>query len=510
MASIGDLFINLGVRADTQTINKVDNGLKNLRRNALLVAGAFTGAIYGLDKFINSTVQSVVALKNLNAQTGLSIDQLRRYQQAGQLSNLALTPESIAQSIANVQRNLDEIELGNGNIAPFQMLGVDAIGQNAYSVIENLRESIKGVDVGKVTNLISQMGLTPDFISILQLSRKEFDALAQNSFLSGRQRNDIEKVGVSMKSVGLRFKALKDQIVAKISPELNQLIQKFFKWLVDNGDQIIKIMSGIGQTFIKFGQAIGNAVSLIGEFMGSVGGMETGVKILAASFSILVLSFSPILAGLTAMILLLDDIAVYRRGGDSLIGALIGSFEKLPVFAKILGGGAAFLALTSLIKSLSGLKKLSGLAAILAPITAFVSALAFLYNAPNFGKSVAEGIDGIIPYDNDTPEDKIKKKERWTNFFETWGKRLSFGNSYMEGKEYTNNRIKQDYAEEEAKRQRALSEQNNKDIMTTRITNNNVSTNINAVPVDKASGVAGDTNQKTLNQIQAGQDRVVK
>lgn len=506
MASIGDLFINLGVRADTQTINKVDNGLKNLRRNALLVAGAFTGAIYGLDKFINSTVQSVVALKNLNAQTGLSIDLLQRYQQAGQLSNLALTPESIAQSIANVQRNLDEIELGNGNIAPFQMLGVDAIGQNAYSVIENLRESIKGVDVGKVTNLISQMGLTPDFISILQLSRKEFDALAQNSFLNGRQRNDIEKVGVSMKQVGLRFKALKDQIVAKISPELNQLIQKFFKWLVDNGDQIIKIMSGIGETFIKFGQAIGNAVGLIGEFMGSVGGMETGVKILAASFSILVLSFSPILAGLTAMILLLDDIAVYRRGGDSLIGALIGSFEKLPVFAKILGGGAAFLALTKLINSLSGLKKLSGLAAILTPITAFVSALAFLYNAPNFGKSIAEGIDAIVPYDNDTPEDKIKKKERWTNFFDTWGKRLSFGNSYMEGKNYTRQKLE----EEEAKRQRVRSEENNKDIMTTRITNNNVSTNINAVPVDKASGVAGDTNQKTLNQIQAGQDRVIK
>jgi hypothetical protein len=388
------------------------------------------------------------------------------------------------------------------------MLGVDAIGQNAYSVIENLRESIKGVDVGKVTNLISQMGLTPDFISILQLSRKEFDALAQNSFLSGRQRNDIEKVGVSMKSVGLRFKALKDQIVAKISPELNQLIQKFFKWLVDNGDQIIKIMSGIGQTFIKFGQAIGNAVSLIGEFMGSVGGMETGVKILAASFSILVLSFSPILAGLTAMILLLDDIAVYRRGGDSLIGALIGSFEKLPVFAKILGGGAAFLALTSLIKSLSGLKKLSGLAAILTPITALIIALAFLYNSPNIGRSVADIITGTVPFDNDLPEVKEEKAKKRQALADSFLKAVSLdgGKSIEEFRKQSDARI----AEEEAKRRYNQAKENNKDIMTTRITNNNVSTNINAVPVDKASGVAGDTNQKTLNQIQAGQDRVVK
>ena len=508
MASIGDLFINLGVRADTQTINKVDNGLKNLRRNALLVAGAFTGAIYGLDRFINSTVQSVVALKNLNAQTGLSIDQLQRYQQAGQLSNLALSADQVAQSIANVQKNINEIKIGQGNIAPFQLLGIDVAGQDAFGVIEQLRESIKGVDVGVATNLISQLGLTPDFINILQLSRKEFDALAQNSFLSGRQRNDIEKVGVSMKSVGLRFKALKDQIVAKISPELNQLIQKFFKWLVDNGDQIIKIMSGIGQTFIKFGQAIGNAVSLIGEFMGSVGGMETGVKILAASFSVLVLSFSPILAGLTAMILLLDDIAVYRRGGDSLIGALIGSFEKLPVFAKILGGGAAFLALTKLITSLKSLSKLTLFGATLSPLIALITALALLYNSPNIGRSIADIITGTVPFDNDLPEVKKQKEDANQARADYVIKALSLdGGKYIEKfREQSDARI----AKLEAERQKVRSEENNKDIMTTSITNNNVSTNINAVPVDKASGVAGDTNQKTLNQIQAGQDRVIK
>jgi hypothetical protein len=84
MASIGELFIELGVKADTQQINKVDAGFKSLRSNLLLVAGAFTGAVVGLDRFVNSALKGVVSLQNLNAQTGLSIQKLQQFQQAGQ------------------------------------------------------------------------------------------------------------------------------------------------------------------------------------------------------------------------------------------------------------------------------------------------------------------------------------------------------------------------------------------------------------------------------------------
>ena len=52
MASIGELFIELEIKADTEKVNKVDQGFKSLRKNLLLTAGAFTGAIVGLDRTI--------------------------------------------------------------------------------------------------------------------------------------------------------------------------------------------------------------------------------------------------------------------------------------------------------------------------------------------------------------------------------------------------------------------------------------------------------------------------
>lgn len=124
MASIGELFIELGVKADTETLKNVGNSIKGLRTNLLLVGAAFTGAIVGLDRFVNSSLKGVLALQNLNQQTGLSIEKLQQFQQAGQLSNLALNSDQIAQSIGNVQRSLAEISLGGGNLAPFQLLGI--------------------------------------------------------------------------------------------------------------------------------------------------------------------------------------------------------------------------------------------------------------------------------------------------------------------------------------------------------------------------------------------------
>jgi hypothetical protein len=398
MASIGELFIELGVKADTSAISKVGAGIKSLRSNLLLVAGAFTGAVVGLDRFVDSALKGVVALQNINAQTGLSIEKLQQFQQAGQLSNLALSADQIAQSIGNVQKNLANIRIGQGNIAPFQLFpGVDVAGADVFDIMEQIRDNIHELDPAIATNLITQMGLTPDFINLLKLSRKEFEALSDNTFLSKSQRADIDKVGTSIKALTLRFKALKDQAVAKIAPQLNELVQQFFKWLKDNGDKIVRVIESMARGFANFASAVGNAFALTSRFLENIIGLENGIKILAIAFSFLTLSFSPFLAGLAAIILLLDDIAVFRRGGKSVIGELVKAFEELPDFAKILGGAGLIatigLVTTGILKMTGAVTGLGAVLPKLAPLAAVVGGAAFVLNAPEIGRKLAAEID---------------------------------------------------------------------------------------------------------------------
>jgi hypothetical protein len=405
MASIADLFITLGVKADTKALKGVSDSVKGLRKNSLLLVAAFTGAALSLDRFVNSALTGVVALQNLNAQTGLSIEKLQKFQQAGQLSNLALSADQIAQSIGNVQKNLAQLKIGQGNIAPFQLLGIDVQGEDAFGIIEQLRDSIKGVDPALASNLISQIGLNPEFINILKLSREEFDALGENVFLSGKQRADIDKVGTSIKALSLRLKALKDQAVAKLAPELDKLVKQFFKWIKDNGDKIIKTIVALARGFAKFSQALASAFSLAGRFVERMANMENGVFALAAAFAFLVLSFSPVLAGIAAIVLLLDDIAVFKAGGDSVIGELIKSFAELPkIFGdlpnigKLLGGTVAIAGILKMTEAITGLNvAIGGLVKFLK----FFSGIGLgVFGAIEVGKKVGSaGADKLLDTD---------------------------------------------------------------------------------------------------------------
>jgi len=120
--------------------------------------------------------------------------------------------------------------------------------------------------------------------------------------------------------------------------------------------------------------------------------MENGIKILATAFTFLTLSFSPFLAGLAAIILLLDDIAVFRAGGDSIIGELVKAFEDLPNLADVFAGDADIVGIMDGITNAMILMTTAAIA-LANPLVAIVGALTFLSKAPQFGRFIAEKID---------------------------------------------------------------------------------------------------------------------
>jgi hypothetical protein len=355
MASIADLFIKLGVKTDATQLNKINATVTNIRNKTLLMAGAFTGATIAIEKFVDSGLRGVVALKNINLQTGLSIEKLQRLQQIGQLANLSLTPEQITNSVAALQKSLKSLEIGQGNIAPFQLLRIDPRGQDAFSVIEQLRENIKGIDPSIVTNQISNLGLNAEFINILKLSNEEFEKLGNNIFLSKKQRDDIDRVGTSIKALSLRFKALKDQAIARLAPDLDKLVNKFFKWLKDNGEKVIQVMNNFFRVLAKISTALTRVVGLLSDMVSSILSLEKGIYIITALFGLLALSVAPFLTALSAIILLLEDIAVYKAGGDSLIGDLIKGLKELPVIGDLFNGNEILGTIAKITAAVGGL-----------------------------------------------------------------------------------------------------------------------------------------------------------
>ena len=355
--NIGSIFVSLGFKTNTKDLKMFDNGIKELRKNLLITTTAFTGATYALKKFVDSSTTNAASLVNFNRQTGLSIDKLNQFAQVGQTLSSGLNVENITNDILNLEKSIARIKIGQGSIRPFQMLGIDIHGKDAFSVLEQLRTNIQGISDVQATILLEDLGLNPNFLQVLKLSREEFDKLSKNNFLKAGEAKTIDQLSLKMRGLSTAFVNLKNQAIVKLAPYLTDLINKTFKWLNTNGQKITKTIAEMAKWVGIFVTGIGRAVGLMVNFIENIAGVDNGLKILAAGFALVTLSFSPFLLGLVAILLLLEDIAVWKMGGESLFGDFYDAVSQIPNIETLLGIGGALAAVTLLT---GGMSKLVG------------------------------------------------------------------------------------------------------------------------------------------------------
>lgn len=313
MGAIVELFATIGVKTEgSQQIKTMENSFLGLKSKIALVALAF-------GKFTYDTMNAAASLQNINLQTGLSIQKLQQLQQVAMLSNWQISADEVASSMASIQKSIADIKMGQGNIKPFQMLGIDISG-DAFSVLQQLRGRLQGLDRSTATNLATSLGISPNMINLLKLSNAEFEKLAKGTFLSNKQVKDINTMSQAFRGFTISLKQFKDQAVARTAPAFT----KFFiqlKSLVDK--YAMPALDAIAFTFKTLKNAFSEGATIISGIINLVSnvsdlkGAFVGLAGVLAGFAFLLSPFVRMATVISGIILLLDDLAVYRRGGQS-------------------------------------------------------------------------------------------------------------------------------------------------------------------------------------------------
>ena len=326
---LGELFVKLGVDADNAAVEKFNNGLKSTAKTALGLKAAFAAAIYGMDRFVQGTVQTYANLQNINEQTGLSIELLQKWDKASQLANLSVGAGQAAGAIQNLQEQLAELRLSGGGSGAFTLLGIDVGNLDAFGVLDKLRNRIQAYTPDVASNLLKKIGLDPSLISVLKLSREEFEKLGRNDFLTQKGRNALIKTAKALKEIKMRFQALKDQVALQLSPVLLKLLNGFFKWIVSNRSAIVNAITSIARVFGDVAIAAGNAFGVVGDFIKSIFGLSQSVGAIKVAFGVLFLFLSKRMKIFTLIIGFLDEIAAWRAGGESMFKPMFDWVSKV-------------------------------------------------------------------------------------------------------------------------------------------------------------------------------------
>ena len=321
-SSLGELFVELGVFADTKELKafeeklqqvskkmdetgkntkKTNNDFQNFIKSVRNTALAISGAIYTINRLTQSLIESNQHFLNLTRTSDIALSTFQKWDNVGRMFGV----KNASQQLENLNQKLFELKLTGQGAEGFMLAGINPMGQDASGIMEQLRNRVAGLDDTAAAYLLRQMGLDPSMLHLLRLSRSEFEELGatvRKYQLTEEQTQQIQALNVQLQIATIKLRYLKDRAVLAIMP----YVVKFAASLERVTRGLIGIVKGID------------------EFLNRVPALKEAIIAIA---TVIFTYFHPFLAIFSALYLLIDDVMAYMNGGGSIIGVIQKAFE---------------------------------------------------------------------------------------------------------------------------------------------------------------------------------------
>lgn len=240
------------------TLNSFRSFAVGLRNTFLGLAGVGVGIV---GAGMKQSLDRSIATRDFMLQTGVGLKQLQNI--VGGFANIgsAMSQQQIMGDILGVSQNLQEIALGQGNLAPYKLLSLAARRNDVMGVIREAGRAIQGVDNPMALNLLKKIGLSGDWLSYFRLQEKGGGSQA---FVGAEGQTAIEDAKTSLRQLSVAFRNFADNLTAKFSVDIQKAANELIKTL----DTLSKRSSEIVAFIEGFFEGIHN----VGEFGGNIVG----------------------------------------------------------------------------------------------------------------------------------------------------------------------------------------------------------------------------------------------
>lgn len=376
--TVRELLVKLGVKADANRLRTFDSGLKSVRLGALAVVGAVTAMAGSIAASVVMTARAGDEAAKAAKRIGVTAEEMQELSFAAEQSGadmaaveVALRRQAVAArdaskgtgAAADAYRKIGvSVRDSNGRLKPqLQLLEEAADGISGLTTeTEKLAvaNDIWGRGGARILPLLSQgseeIRRLREQAQGLGFVLSEADAVAAEDF--GDRMNELRKI-----ATGLR-----NRIGLALIPTINTLAERFRDWFLANRevidqrlDRVSEIVRGalvrlegtvdtLRDAFERLDQAVQDGpgswsivfrqlgkVIASGLFAKAILSLTKLVPVFKAIGAAFLLAFSPmgifigaIAAGFAAWLLIVEDLAVFLRGGDSAIGRFFDSFER--------------------------------------------------------------------------------------------------------------------------------------------------------------------------------------
>ena len=344
--TVANLFARIGLKADTDKAEAFSKSMKNVTgdlKAAALGAVAFTAAVVASMK---GALDTAKVYRDFQNESGASTDELQRWQAVAAGANVST--DALAESVKTLAQNREKIKLGGGNMSGFAFLGINPM-DDPFTILTQLREKTAGLPQAMKTNLLAQMGVSSQFLQILNLTNSEFDKMRADAFIIPPSAFEaMNKTQGSLNNLGKMVQWFQALLAEKLAPIIEKVVKVVTNWVQANKNGLIDGIVKGTQFILKFIEAIVTVATWINRIVTSTIGWDNALKaflVVWAIFnrSLLMSPIAWIVGGILLLIAVLDDLhAALHIDGDnrkSFFGDMMDKNKGLAAFFKGLFDG---------------------------------------------------------------------------------------------------------------------------------------------------------------------------
>jgi hypothetical protein len=340
-----ELLIKLGLDVDEAKFAKGQIAASVLEGVFKKVVSTVSDLGHAFVENLHSTIQYGDRIHKLSQQVGVGEETLQGLVYAGELADVEM--DSMAQSAGFLAKNMMHAKKGSQEAAtalkgiPFKdaegnLLGVDEV---MISVADRFKDMPDGAEkTALAMQLFGRAG--KQMIPMLnegseKLREMQEEAKEMGLVMDSKATKASEEIEDNLKRLSSTTKGLWRSAIAPLLESINGLIVAFLRWRKQNAAQTMKLIHSVVSGLITGLKILGSLFDLLTQKQSL---MVLGISGLVFAFNALSVAsvkagaaamwawikaaapFVAIAAVIGAILFLMEDLAVYQRGGHSLFG----------------------------------------------------------------------------------------------------------------------------------------------------------------------------------------------
>lgn len=334
--TVANLFARIGIKADTDKAKEFSGAMKNVvgdLKAAALGALGFSAGIAGALKMALNTAK---VYRDFQNESGASTDELQKWQAVAAGANVST--DALAESVKSLAQNREKIKLGTGNMSGFAFLGINP-NDDPFKILDQLRTKTAGLPQAMKSNLLAQMGVSSQFLQILNLTNAEFDKMRGGAFIippsAFNAMNQLQGSLNTLTKMGQWFTSL---LAERLAPVIDKVVKQVIQWVTANKNGLIDGLVKGTQFIFKFIGAIVNVATWISHIVEKTVGWKNaliafGVVWAVFNRGLLASPITWLIGGLLLLIAVMDDLhAALGIDGDkrkSFFGSLFANNPQM-------------------------------------------------------------------------------------------------------------------------------------------------------------------------------------